>query len=147
MMKNDLMKITLALMLAAGSHTVYGQCDKTLVLESSNTNYLDGKGKITRTKDEQTTVTISKTAVVIQYGENGQTMSGEITGSTCNWKTPFKDGKMVVKASLENPNGMKQEGTLTIVGVEGEITLTYEARERPGVQIQIIADKFEEKKV
>ncbi|MBE7172831.1 MAG: hypothetical protein INR73_19805 [Williamsia sp.] len=145
-MKETFIKITLALLLVAGCQSGYAQCDTTVLLESSKTNYLDGKGNVYRTKDEATTITISKTAVVISYGNNDHQMSGDITSATCDWKTPFKEGKMIVKAGLENSEGIKQQGTLTITGVAGKITLIYEAKERPGIQIQLVVDKFEEKK-
>ena len=144
-MNSTILKITLVLLLAACSHLTYAQCDKTVVFKSSKTNYLDGEGNVARTKEEATTITISKTTVIIIPGDDDHKMTGSITANTCDWKTPFKDGKMVIKASVENPDGIKQHSTLTVIGIAGKISITYEAEERPGVKIQVVADTFEEK--
>ncbi|MFD2144795.1 hypothetical protein [Mucilaginibacter antarcticus] len=73
-------------------------------------------------------------------------MAGDITSKTCEWKTPFKDGKMIIKATFENDNGEQQHATIAITGVAGKVTLTYQAEERPEVKIQVTADSFETKK-
>jgi hypothetical protein len=147
-MKSTLIKIFLVLLLAAGSQFCFAQCDTTVVLKSSKTNYLDDKGNVLkeREQEQQATITISKKRVVIVPG-NDHEMVGDITSRTCEWKTPFKDGKMVLKATFENENGDQQHATITIAGVAGKVTLTYQAEERPEVKIQVVADSFEEKKL
>jgi hypothetical protein len=146
-MKSTFIKITLALLLVAGSQLSYAQCDTTVVLKSSKTNYLDDKGNVLKEREQEqhATITISKKRVVIVPG-NDHEMVGDITSKTCEWKTPFKDGKMVVKATFENDNGDQQHATITITGVAGKVTLTYQAEERPEIKIMVEADSFEEKK-
>jgi len=146
-MKKNLMKISLALLLIVGSGSAYAQCDTTVVLESSATNYLDSTGKVTRSKDEASTVTISKTNVTISYGDQEHTLSGKVTDYACDWKKPFKEGKTTVKAIINGPNDMKMQVTLTITGVAGQIIMIYQAKERPGVRIQLQADTFAAKKI
>ncbi|TSJ43786.1 HYR domain-containing protein [Mucilaginibacter corticis] len=142
-MKSKFIKITLVLLLAACSQLSYGQCDKTVVLKSSKTNHLDAKGNIESSKDENATITISKSQVTIVPGDDDHTISGAITSKTCEWPTAFKDGKTVVKAKLEDNSGNTQHCTITITGVAGKITLVFEAEEQPGKKIMVVADTFE----
>ncbi|MBC7400904.1 MAG: hypothetical protein H7289_13260 [Mucilaginibacter sp.] len=144
-MKSNLKRTILALMftMVAGANYVYGQCDKTVTLKSSKTVMLDEEGKVEKTKDEATTITISKTYISIVPGDEGNTMEGDITSKTCEWTTPYKTGKTVVKGTLTNGNGNEVHATLTIVGVDGKVTLTFEAEEKGKRKIQVVADKFE----
>jgi hypothetical protein len=145
-MKSNLKRTILALtfMMVAGANYVYGQCDKTVTIKSSKTVMLDEEGKIERTKDEATTITISKTEISIVPGDNdANVMSGPVTATTCKWTTPYKDGKTVVKGTLTNGNGNELHATLTIVGVDGKVTLTFEAEEKGKRKVQVVADKFE----
>ena len=142
-MKSKFLKITLVLLLAACSQLSYGQCDKTVVLKSSKTNHLDAKGNIESSKDENVTITISKSQVTIVPGDDDHTISGAITSKTCEWSAPFKDGKTVIKAKLEDNSGKSEHCTLTITGVAGKVTLVFEAEEEPGKRIMVVADTFE----
>ncbi|WP_429378913.1 hypothetical protein [Mucilaginibacter sp. UYCu711] len=144
-MKANLKRTILALtfMMVAGANYVYGQCDKTVTLKSSKTLIFDEEGKLERTRDEATAITISKTYISIVPGDEGNTMSGDITSKTCEWTTPFKTGKMVVKGTLQNGNGNEVHATITIAGVDGKVTLTFEAEEKGKRKIQVVADKFE----
>jgi hypothetical protein len=141
-MRSTFIKITLVLLLAASSIASYGQCDKTVTLTSSKTNHLDEKGNIESTKDQKAVIVISKTQVTITPEED-HVISGAITSKTCEWPTAFKEGKMVVKAKLEDDNGNTQNCTITITGVAGKITLVFETEENPGKKIMVVADKFE----
>ena len=142
-MKSTFIKISLVLLLAACSHLSYGQCDKVVTLKSSKTNHLDEKGNIESTKEEAAVITIGKTQLTIVPGDEDHTISGPIISKTCDWTTPFKDGKMVLKAKLEDNNGQQQNCTMTITGVAGKITLLFETEENPGKRIMVVADKFE----
>ncbi|MGY4538485.1 hypothetical protein ACVW0P_002905 [Mucilaginibacter sp. UYNi724] len=124
----------------AGSTTTFAQCDKTATLTSSNTNYLDDKGTVLKSNNEETVITITKTDLTIAPGDHQ--MTGKITSSTCDWKVPFKEGKTVVK-SLMTGDGEDKHVTITIEGKAGKVTLTFEAEEMPGKKIQVVADKFE----
>ncbi|MCC8424935.1 hypothetical protein [Mucilaginibacter sp. UR6-11] len=140
-----LKRAVLALMftIVAGASYVYGQCDKTVTLKSSKTLIFDEAGKLERTKEEPVTITISKTYISIVTGNEGDTMSGDITSRTCEWTTPYKNGKTVVKGTLTRGDGNESHATLTIVGKDDKVTLTFEAEEKGKRKIQVVADKFE----
>jgi hypothetical protein len=139
--KNTLRKAALAFaLILAGSTISFAQCDKPVKLTSSVTNYLNDKGEVERSKDEETVITLSKTELTITPGDH--MMNGNVTGYTCNWTTPFKEGKTVVKSVLTD--GDKDlHVTITIEGKAGKVTLTFVAEEMPGKTIQVVADKFE----
>lgn len=136
--------LALIFMMVAGANYVYGQCDKIITIKSSKTVMLDAEGKIEKTKDEATTITISKTEIAIVPGDDdANTMSGPVTATTCKWTTPYKEGKTVVKGTLSNGNGNEIHATITIIGADGKVTLTFEAEEKGKRKVQVVADKFE----
>jgi hypothetical protein len=137
-------KIILALLLVLAINAAsFAQCGKTVVLTSSKTNHLDESGTITRTDDETAVIDIGKTAVDISVnGEHKITAS--IKSNTCNWTTPFKEGKTVIKATADR-DGQDQNFTITIEGKDGKVTLLFEREDKPGDKIKVAIDKFIEK--
>jgi hypothetical protein len=141
---NNLKKMILALLLMVAASTVsYAQCDKTVILTSSTTNQLNEKGEVERSKPENVIVTITKTDITIVPGDEEHKMIGTITSKTCDWKVPYKEGKMVVKGTVTGDGSDEKHITVTIEGKNGKVTLTFEAEEMPGKKIQLVADKFE----
>jgi len=134
--------VIIIFLLIAGTKASFAQCDQTVTLTSSKTSKVDDQGN-TDSRDENTVVTITKTDVTIVPGGDDHKMSGTISSKTCDWKTPFKEGKTVIKAKLSDDNGHDRTATITITGVAGKVTLTFEAEEKPGMKIFVIADKFE----
>ena len=133
--------IILALLLAASSTLCFAQCDQTSTLTSSLTTYLNEKGEVEKTKDEETIITITKTDITIAPGE-GNPVSGAIKSSVCNWTTPFKEGKTFLTTTIVD-GSREMHATVTIEGKSGKVTLTFEALEMPGKKILVVADKFE----
>lgn len=130
--------------LAAGISS-FAQCDKKVIIVSSKTEYLDANGEVQRSVDETTTIEYDKKDIIITPGDN-PSMQGTIDSMTCDWKTPFKEGKSVIKTSITNPQGNTLSLTLTIEGKEGKITFLAEMAEMPDQKIRIVVEKFEEKK-
>ena len=97
-------KILFAALLLA-STAAFAQCDKSAMLTSSKTEYLDASGSVERTVDEKTTVEIRKDTMVIAPGNEAHTMVAAIKSNTCNWSVPFKEGKSVIKATLNHQDG------------------------------------------
>ena len=130
------------LLFVAGSTAAFAQCDKTVTLTSSTTNYLNNEGVVQRSKEENVIITLTKTDLTITPGDDHE-MTGKISSKTCDWKVPFKEGKTVVKALLTNGNGDDKHVTVTIEGKDGKVTLLFEAEESVGKKIQVVADRFE----
>jgi hypothetical protein len=135
--------VIIIFLLVAGTTAGFAQCDQTVTLTASKTTKDDGQGNVDE-REEKSIITITKTEVTIIPGGDDHKMSGAISSKTCDWKTPFKDGKTVIKAKLSDDNGHERTATITITGVAGKITLTFEAEEKPGMKIWVVADKFEQ---
>ncbi|MES2063993.1 MAG: hypothetical protein V4456_18870 [Bacteroidota bacterium] len=139
--KFTLKTIILSLLLMAAGGTAFAQCDKTATFSAATTNYLNDKGVVERTKDEETVVTLNKKSINITTGGNHE-LTGAVKTYTCNWATPYKTGKTVI-TTLITDGGRDMNATVTIEGKDGKVTLTFEAIEMPNKKIQLLADKFE----
>jgi|SRR5687768_18511726 len=123
----------------------YAQCDKKLVLHSSKTEYLDSTKTVMRAVDEVTVIEVTNAELIIIPGGADNRMSGPVKSTSCNWKIPFKEGRTVIKASLEDPSGDSKNVTITIEGKAGKMTLLAELDDEPNKKIKVAIDKFEEK--
>ncbi|TSD63453.1 hypothetical protein FFF34_017840 [Inquilinus sp. KBS0705] len=142
-MKVTLKKTLLLIILIAAATVSFAQCGKA-TLTGTKLTQLDNNGAVVKSKDEKTVVTITKTDITITPGNDDPKMSGKISSSICSWAKPFKTGKTVIKAKLYNDGENRENNaTITIVGVAGKVTLTFESAETPGRKIEMIADTFE----
>jgi len=122
----------------------FAQCNLNLSLTSSLTEYLDSTNVVQRSVDEKSNIEISKTQVLISP-EGKDTMTGKITSATCNWTTPYKTGKSIIKADFEDPNGSVFHATITLEGKDDKVMLTMVADEMVNRKIRVTIDSFKEK--
>ena len=141
-MKSTLLALFL---LVAGSTMSFAQCDKKVNLTASKTEHLDSSGAVLGSEDEQTVIDISKSDITVVADNGNQTMKGVIKTVSCNWTTPYKEGKMVITTTLSNDNGDHKDFTITIEGKDGKLTLLAVNKDEPDKMIRLILDKFEEK--
>ena len=137
-------QVLILLLVAIAGTSSYAQCDKKNVLTGSSTEYLNASSELQRSVDETTTIEYDAKSITITPGDHS--MSGTISSIVCDWKIPYKEGKSVIKASVEGPNGQFMTTTITIEGKDGKVTLLFEADEFPDRKIRLSADKYEEKK-
>ena len=135
----------LALILLSSSFS-YGQCNKELLLTSSKTEYFDGSGALQRSVDEESSVEINKTQIIIKGGDN-PIMLGTIDNQTvvCNWTDAFKEGKSVMKAVFKDQNEGEFHVTFSIEGKAGVVTALMEIDETPDRKIKVVLTSFKEK--
>src|SRR5256714_8848464 len=140
-------KLFLSILILAGlSMAAKAQCDKPVRLSSSKTYYLDASSQVQGSKDENLVIDITKTTIAITpEGKPDDVLSGTIKEMSCDWKVPFKEGKMVIKTDLVDASGDTKDATITIEGKDGKITVTAEAKERPDQKMRLEVDKFEQK--
>jgi hypothetical protein len=140
-------KIFAAMLLLAGVSTLsYGQCDKKVVLTSSKTEHLGADSAVQDTKDEQTVVEFDKTNITVVAGGEDHKMTGTVTSYNCNWSTPFKEGKTVIKVALsDHDGGDTKKITITIEGKGGKVRLLAEMDDDGNRKIRLNADSFTEK--
>ena len=124
-----------------------GQCDKSVTLSATKTEFIDAGGTVQDTKEEKTIVEISKTNLLIIPGEEDHKMTGTIKSYTCDWKIPFKEGKLIIKALLDDEgDGEPKNLTITIEGKDGKLSFLGEIEEMPDRKVKLTVEKFEEKK-
>lgn len=137
-------KQILSLLLLAAGIGAFAQCDKKIVLTAGSTEYLNGKDELQRTVEETTTVEYDSKEIVITPGD--QTLTGAVSSIICNWQTPYKEGKTVIKTALQGPDGPAMNTTITIENKEGKIIFLAAFDDMPDFRIRLILNKFEEKK-
>ena len=137
------MKPFLFSLLLITSGAAVAQCGKTVILTSALTEYLDAGYTVQRTVDENSSISIDSSQLIITPGDQNK-MVGAITSSTCNWKQPFKEGKSVIKATFTRDGQQKMNATITIEGKDGKVTLLMDMEQMPDRKIRITANKFEE---
>ncbi|MPR35641.1 hypothetical protein [Salmonirosea aquatica] len=142
-MKNQIYSI---LLLAASSTLSFGQCNQDVTITASKTEYLDGSGVIQRTVDEQSTIQIKGSQIIITPGSADHQMTGTIESTTCDWSTPYKEGKTVSKAVFEDPSREQRHVTLTTEGKGGKVTFLMEIDEMPDKKIRVSVVDFQETK-
>lgn len=123
----------------------FAQCNLDLSLKASKTEYLDSTEVVQRTVDEKSVIEITQKQVLITPG-NGNTMEGTITSSTCNWITPFKEGKSIIKADFEEESGSTMHTTITLEAKDNKATFTVVIAEMPNRKIRVTLDSVQEKK-
>lgn len=128
--------ITLFISLA-GALSILAQCEEDAVLSTSKTNLADPSGNPVGVKNERTVLRFSKTAVMLNIDgeERGEL---KIVSQNCIWTIPYKDGKSVIKAKLND-----WDYTLTIEGKEGRINLHVVKNESDDSILSMVVDKFE----
>lgn len=128
--------ITLLISLA-GTLCTFAQCEENAVLITSKTNLADPSGNPVGLKHERTELRFSKTAIMLNIdGEDRGEL--KIVSQICNWTIPYKEGKTVIKAILNN-----SDYTLSIEGKDGRVNLHVVKNESDDSILSMVADKFE----
>lgn len=139
--------ILFCLAVTAFAFSANAQCDKTLRLTSSRTDYLNSTFQVQGGKDENVVIDITKTMFTITpNGNEDDAMRGKIKEMTCDWKVPFKEGKTIIKTDLQDASGDTKDAVITIEGKDGKITALLEAKGMPDRKLKLQVNKFEEAK-
>lgn len=136
--------LLLAIVFLTAGYFGFGQCGTKVVFASSQTQHLGADSTVQRTDDEKTVIEFDKSAITISPGDNH--MTGKVDSATCNWTTPYKVGKTRLRVTLTSDQGETKKATITIEGKDGRVVLLGVLDDTPDDRIQLIADKFEEKK-
>ena len=135
-------QVLILLFIVVAGTSSYAQCDKKSILTSSVTEYLTSSGEVRKTVEETTTIEFDSKTIVITPGDHN--MEGTVSSITCDWKTPYKEGKTIIKTIIAIGDGQTMDVTITIEGKDGKLILLFE--ESPEKRIRVTLDKFEEKK-
>jgi hypothetical protein len=138
-------QLLLAAVLLTAATSGYGQCEKKTVLSASKTDHLAADSSVERVDEGRVTIEFDKTTFLVSP-ENQSPLTGKVDSVTCNWPSPYKEGKTRMKITLTSPQGELQHFTVTIEGNAGKVTLLAVMDDQPDQKTRLIADKFEEKK-
>lgn len=121
----------------AGTLSTFAQCEENAVLSTSKTNLADPSGEPIGVKDEKTVLRFSKIAIMLNIDgvDRGEL---KIVSQSCNWTIPYKEGKSIINAKLNN-----SDYTLTIEGKEGKVSLHVVKNESDDSILSMVVDKFE----
>lgn len=117
------------------------QCEKSLRITSSKTEYLNEDTVLHKTVEENTIIEITKTTMTISPGT--KKMVATIVSETCSWKTPYVEGSTVYKVTFEEESKVKN-ATVVIEGKGGSLTMLV-TPDGAEYMIRVPIDKFDEK--
>jgi hypothetical protein len=138
--------VTAAMLCLAAASFSYAQCDKKVIIKASKTEYLAPDSSVQRSVEEQSEIMIDKSSITIIPGSEEKKMSGTVNSYTCNFTIPYKDGVMVLKASMSNSGGESRDVTITITSKEGKTSFLAQVDGKNDRRIRLAADSFEESK-
>jgi len=121
------------------------QCDKNFQFESSKTEYQDAQGNVQRSIDEHAVIKVTGKEITITP-ESDHKMVAYIKSSTCNWKVPYKEGKLTLNAVYMEKD-VEKKTVLVFEGKDNKVSMSMTFEAEPGKVIKVWADKFEEIKL
>ena len=124
----------------------FAQCNKSVSLTASKTEYLDASMAVQRTVEEKTVIEISDSVITIVPGNEANKMTGKIVSKACQWAVPYKEGKSQIKAALQDGSGDTKNVTFSIEGKDGKVTFLAEVDDMPDQKVRVAVDTFEAKK-
>jgi hypothetical protein len=140
-MKHILLAIALVLFTGVAS---FAQCDKKVKWKATKAELIDENGQVADTKEGNINITADSKTITLEIEESpNDKLEGTVNESSCEWKEAFKNGKMVLKASLNERDGDVSPGTITIEGKDGKLTITLEIEKMNGRKVRIAIDKYE----
>jgi len=143
------MKQLLLLLALTGAFITKGrtQCLTHVKYYASKMEVLDTTLTLLDTKEEPLTFeTRADGFTGIRENEVADSLHGTLKTLTCDWKEPFKDGKITMICDVHGGPEDLSNATIIIEAVEGKLTIQLRAKERPEKVIRLVVDKYEELK-
>jgi len=140
------MKTILAcvMLMVIGMHA-NSQCDKKVSWYGTKGDMLDATGALLDTKTDSVFIETGPQNLSVKFKADPQGLEGTITGKTCEWKEPFKNGKTVYHAAV-SVDGRDSNATLTLEAKDGKITLSVTVDAFEGRKFLIYIDGYREGK-
>jgi ribosome biogenesis protein Tsr3 len=138
-------KITVLVAFLSIAFLSQAQCDKTIKWTCSKQDFFDTAGNFRNIQNETVEVITTPAKISITRNDGEQTMEGDVTDLTCNWKDK-QNGKTVFKSVLlDSKENKTRHATITIEAVNGKTTILLRAEEEE-TMIKLDIDSFEEVK-
>jgi hypothetical protein len=137
--------ILLSLGLFTFSLLTRAQCGKTMVWSASKADFLDAGGNLQETKEDKIVIETSNNQIILKHGDRQEDiLKGNVKELSCNWTTPFKNGKTTFKTLLEEASGDTKDALVTIEGKNGKITIVIVSVSNQGRMIKIEVEDYKE---
>jgi hypothetical protein len=148
-LKNDNMKKLFFLIgvITLSGANLFAQCEKKVTWTASKGEFLDEAGNLQDTKDVKVFIQTSKQEIILIHSDDeSDTLKGKIREITCDWKEPFKNGKITLKADLTERSGDYANSVITIEAKDSHITILLHIEQPDGrkMQIRIPIDSYKE---
>lgn len=138
------LSLVVVLLLAASAG--FAQCDKAVVYHSDKQDRIDAQGEVVGNTADVIRLEFTKESISVGVNEKTVEVTASIKEVDCQWKELYKEGKAVYKVTFQKPEtGETSEGSLTIEGKEGKLTILVEMARMEGKKIKLFVNKYEEK--
>ena len=120
-------------------------CDKKVVYHSEKQELVDTDGQVADSKTDVIDIEVSKEAISVSVNGEGTKLTGTVKEVTCEWKTPYQEGKVTYKVTFAKDSGEASEGSLTIEAKEGKITALFTIEAMNGKKLRALVSNYTEK--
>ena len=139
-------KIVLLLMMAGSTIYAGAQCEKSLNMTGPKMEIIGDAGQVINSREAAILIELTKTTITLSFDNNPESvLTGPVKELKCNWKEPYKNGTMYIRAELSDQRGDMKHVVLNIEAKDGKIILLGDAEERPNEKLKVSIDKIEEK--
>ncbi|HVZ57249.1 MAG TPA: hypothetical protein VG870_11365 [Chitinophagaceae bacterium] len=125
------------------------QCGgKALILTGSKAEFLDERGNVQHTDDSKVVCRLDTQKVEFEHNDQpDETISGAVEKLSCQWTTPFRDGKTTFTSQLTDKSGDPRDAQVLIEGKDGKLTILLDLTAPDGrkMKIRVYVDSYEEK--
>lgn len=120
-------------------------CDKKVVYHSERQEFLDTDGQVVDSKSDVVDIEVSKEGISVSVNDKGVQLTATIKEVTCEWKTPYQEGKATYTATFAKGNGEASDGTATVEAKEGKITVVFSIAAMDGKKLRAVISSYNEK--
>lgn len=121
------------------------QCDKKVTWYGSKGEMYDTNGALLDTKTDSIFIETSPQKIRIKFKADEKDLEGTVSALTCDWKEPFKNGKIVYQTIVSLENGVSK-AVFVLEAKDNKITLSLELEAMSDRKFLIYIDKYEEGK-
>ena len=137
--------ITFTIALFAIGYVANAQCTGKVSWNAAKADMLDKDGNFMGSLPGKVLVQTSQTQILMRHDEQGRDdLTGAVTDLKCEWKEPFKNGKISFRTTLEDASGDLKPSSVTIEAVDGKITITVTADDKEKGKIRISVDSYKD---
>lgn len=138
-------KVLVLFMVCLLTKNMNAQCNKHVVFTSMKEAFTNAKDETQKVEEDKVTLEVSdKEVLLIHNDDSNDAMKGVIKDVQCSWPEPFKNGKTVITAALEEDQVEEHTALITIEGNDGKIVITVAFSNNTDMKIKAYVDTYEE---